>query len=62
MKLGTRVPRENFSFCSEYVQLRGQYTKRMPKELRYLFTRRRYFKNNKRNKDGDLTTINVKHA
>lgn len=44
LQLGRRIPRDWASYCQEYVMMKGQYTKRMAKEAKNLFTKRRYFK------------------
>lgn len=57
VQVGLKVNRDNYSYCSEYVMMRGNYTKRMSKESKQLFTKRRYYKYNKRDVDGDMVTI-----
>ena len=42
LRLGFKIARDNYSFCHEYLQFKGQH--KLPKECRYLFTGRSYQK------------------
>jgi CDP-glycerol glycerophosphotransferase (TagB/SpsB family) len=57
LKLGHKIPRDWSSFCQEYVMMKGQYTKRMAKESKSLFTKRRYFKNKVKPDANEVTIV-----
>ena len=42
LRIGFKIPRDNYSFCHEYIQYKG--SNRLPRECRSLFTARRYQK------------------